>query len=49
MPRSHRYGAAGLPGTLRRSGQQAQETFTDALVTAIATYGEGDQALPRMQ
>lgn len=46
MPQSHRYGHADeLPGTLRRSCRQAQETFTAALSDAILAYGEGDQAL----
>ena len=34
-----------MPGTLRRSCREAQETFTEALVNAIQTYGQGDDAL----
>lgn len=46
MPQSRRYGPADqLPGTLRRSCRQAQETFTAALSDAILAYGEGDKAL----
>jgi hypothetical protein len=33
-----------LPGTLRRSSKEAQETFTKARDRAVQTYGEGDQA-----
>ncbi len=33
-----------LPGTLRRSSKEAQETFTEAYDSAVQTYGEGDQA-----
>jgi cation transport regulator ChaB len=45
MPRSRRYGRLDeLPGTLRRSCQEAQESFTKALSSAILLYGDGDQA-----
>lgn len=47
MPKTSRHNAppAGeLPGTLRRSPQEAQETFTRALASAVQKYGEGDQA-----
>jgi anti-sigma B factor antagonist len=37
--------AGGLPDTLKRSSEQAQETFTRALANAAHVYGEGDQAL----
>ena len=33
-----------LPGTLKRSSKEAQETFTRALASAAQVYGEGDQA-----
>ena len=33
-----------LPGTLKRSSEEAQETFTEARDSAVRTYGEGDQA-----
>jgi hypothetical protein len=46
MPQSSRYGRADeLPGTLRRSCRQAQETFSAALDNTILAYGEGDKAL----
>lgn len=46
MPRSPRYGSRDeLPRTLRRSCQEAQESFTEALSSAILLYGNGDQAL----
>ena len=46
MPRSGRYGRLDdLPGTLRRSCQEAQESFAKALSSAILLYGNGDQAL----
>jgi hypothetical protein len=47
MPRSRRSGLPGgekLPGTLRRSSKEAQETFTKAHDTAVQAHGEGDQA-----
>jgi hypothetical protein len=47
MPKIRRRGLAQgseLPGTLKRSSKQAQETFTKAHDSAIQTYGEGDQA-----
>ena len=34
-----------LPGTLKRSSREAQETFTRALTGAVQAYGEGDQAV----
>ncbi|MGH3196336.1 MAG: ChaB family protein [Streptosporangiaceae bacterium] len=33
-----------LPGTLRRSSREAQETFARARESAVQTYGEEDQA-----
>lgn len=36
--------AGQLPGTLKRSSKEAQETFTGALASAVQAYGEGDQA-----
>ena len=33
-----------LPGTLRRSPEEAQETFAKAHDSAIQTYGEGERA-----
>jgi anti-anti-sigma factor len=36
--------AGDLPGTLKRSSKEAQETFTRALASAVQAYGEGDQA-----
>ena len=47
MLRSSRYhlsAAGGLPGTLRRSSEEAQEAFRQARADAIRIYGEGDQA-----
>jgi hypothetical protein len=47
MPKIRRRGVAQggeLPGTLKRSSKQAQETFTKAHDSAVQTYGEGDQA-----
>ena len=47
MPRFRRRGLAQggeLPGTLKRSSKEAQETFTKARDSAVLTYGEGDQA-----
>lgn len=37
-------GSGQLPGTLRRSSKEAQETFTQAHDSAVQTYGAGDQA-----
>ena len=38
-------GLAGeLPGTLGRSSEEAQQTFTRALTSAVQVHGEGDQA-----
>ena len=46
MPRSRRYWRTDeMPGTLRRSCREAQETFTEALANAIQTYGQGDDAV----
>ncbi len=42
MPRTSRPGE--LPGTLRRSSKEAQQTFTRAHDSAVRAYGEGDQA-----
>jgi anti-sigma B factor antagonist len=36
--------AGNLPGTVRRSSTDAQETFAGALASAAQAYGEGDQA-----
>lgn len=46
MPRSRRYSRAGheLPATLRRSCQEAQDTFARARDSAVRVYGETDQA-----
>jgi ChaB len=47
MPKTRRRGLAQggeLPGTLKRSSEEAQETFTKAHDSAVETYGEGDQA-----
>jgi ChaB len=46
MLRSRRYSRAGheLPATLRRSCQEAQDTFTAARDSAVQVYGETDQA-----
>jgi hypothetical protein len=45
MLRSRRYRPGdGLPGTLRRSGVEAQEAFTRAYDEAVQAYGEGDEA-----
>jgi len=47
MPKIRRRGLAQggeLPGTLKRSSKEAQETFTKARDRAVRTYGEGDQA-----
>ena len=47
MPRTRRRGPARtgeLPGTLKRSSKEAQETFTKAHDSAVQAYGEGDQA-----
>ena len=44
MPKIRRRGLAQggeLPGTLKRSSKEAQETFTKARDSAIRTYGEG--------
>ena len=47
MPKISRSGLDGLgelPGTLRRSSKEAQETFTKAHDSAVQTYGNGDEA-----
>ena len=46
MLRSHRYGRTRgeLPATLKRSCQEAQDTFTEARDSAVQAHGEGDQA-----
>ncbi len=36
--------AGDLPGTVRRSSTDAQDTFAGALASAVQAYGEGDQA-----
>ena len=48
VPKSGRHSlppAGELPGTLRRSSEQAQQTFTRALASAVQASGEGDQAV----
>ena len=44
MVESRRYRRDGqeLPATLRRSCQEAQDTFTKAHDRAVQAYGEGD-------
>jgi anti-sigma B factor antagonist len=37
--------AGELPGTIKRSSMEAQETFSRALAGAVKVHGEGDQAL----
>jgi hypothetical protein len=44
MPESSRYTVTGLPGTLQRSCQEAQEAFLAALDNAVRGHGQGDQA-----
>ena len=47
VPKTSRHSlppAGELPGTLRRSSEQARQTFTRALARAVQAYGEGDQA-----
>jgi hypothetical protein len=47
MPETSRSGQprkGDLPGTLRRSSKEAQETFTEAHDSAVQTYGDGDHA-----
>jgi hypothetical protein len=47
MPRTRRRGlaqAGELPGTLKRSSKEAQETFTKVHDSAVQAYGDGDQA-----
>ncbi len=47
MPRTSRNvqpRSGELPGTLRRSSKEAQETFSKAHDSAVQAYGEGDQA-----
>jgi anti-anti-sigma factor len=36
--------AGELPGTVKRSSKQAQQTFAQALTSAVQVHGEGDQA-----
>ena len=36
--------AGELPGTLERSSEEAQQSFTRALTSAVQVHGEGDQA-----
>ncbi len=36
--------AGELPGTVKRSSQEAQQMFTRALASAVHVHGEGDQA-----
>jgi hypothetical protein len=46
MLQSRRYSRHGneLPATLRRSCQEARDTFTTAHDSAVQVYGETDQA-----
>jgi hypothetical protein len=47
VPKSSRHSlpqAGELPGTLKRSPSEAQDTFTRALASAAQASGEGDQA-----
>jgi hypothetical protein len=44
MPESSRYPVTELPGTLKRSCQEAQETFLRALDGAVRAHGPGEQA-----
>ena len=46
MLQSRRYSRHGneLPATLRRSCQEAQDTFTKARDSAVQVHGETDQA-----
>jgi hypothetical protein len=47
VPKTSRYSlppAGELPGTLKRSPQQAQEIVTRAMASAVQKYGAGDQA-----
>jgi hypothetical protein len=44
ISRSGLKGSGGLPGTLRRSSTEAQDTFTKAHDSAVQTYGDGDEA-----
>jgi hypothetical protein len=47
MPKTSRRGPAAtgeLPGTLKRSSAEAQETFSRAHASAVRAYGEGEQA-----
>ena len=47
MPKTRRHSlpAGELPETLRRSPEEAQQTFTRALASAVQASGEGDQAV----
>ena len=48
VPKSSRHSlppAGELPGTLKRSSKDAQQTFTRALTRAVQAYGGGDQAV----
>ena len=44
MPESRRYPVTELPGTLKRSCREAQETFLRALDDAVRAYGPGERA-----
>jgi len=47
MPRTSRPGrrrSGELPGTLRRSSKEAQETFLRAYDSAVQAHGDGDEA-----
>jgi ChaB len=48
LPKTSRHSlppAGELPGSLKRSPKEAQDTFTRALARAVQAYGEGDQAV----
>ncbi len=47
MPRTSRRSQPAdgeLPGTLRRSSQEAQQAFAQARDSAVSIHGEGDEA-----
>ena len=47
MPKTRRHSlpAGELPETLKCSPEEAQQTFTRALASAVQASGEGDQAV----
>lgn len=47
MPRTSRVKQSAdgeMPGTLRRSSKEAQDTFAQARESAVGTHGQGDEA-----